>query len=326
MAGVSTPEMLAAVNHAGGLGGLAIGHLSCDQAALALTAVQALTDRPFNVNLFCHKKPERNPANEKAWLEHLVPSFHTFHSLPPSELSEPYQSFLDAPDILSLLLHHKPAVVSFHFGLASESAVRALKGAGITLLASVTSLAEGRAAEAAGIDVVVAQGYEAGGHRGVFDPQAGDDQLSTSALTRHLVTHLRCPVIAAGGVMDSPGVKAALALGAVAVQMGTAFLATPESAASDAHKNALLLGPGDTMMTSAISGRPARCLRNLFTNLPLGPKVPDYPVAYSAGKALHQTALKQGEHGFGAHWAGCGAPLAKSLSSFDIVANISCGL
>lgn len=198
------------------------------------------------------------------------------------------------------------------------------------LLATVTSLAEGRAAKAAGMDAVVAQGYEAGGHRGVFDPAAPDEGLGTLPLTRLLARELGLPVIAAGGIMDGAGIAAALCLGAEAAQLGTAFVACPESGASPAYRAALLRGDAvHTVMTASISGRPARCLANRFTALAgdlaaLTP--PDYPIAYDAGKALHAAAAARGEHGFGAQWAGQGAPLARELPAAELVSVLSCEL
>ena len=197
---------------------------------------------------------------------------------------------------------------------------------GIVLLATATNLQEGKAITEAGIDAIVAQGYEAGGHRGVFDPDAPDEGLGTMALTRLLVNRLGIPVIAAGGIMDGAGVAAALALGAVAAQLGTAFVACPESLA-DAGYRAALLGPAaeHTVMTAAISGRPARCLANRFTALGAGVErgaVPDYPIAYDAAKALHAAAKAAGEFGYGAQWAGQGAPLARAMPAAELVARL----
>ena len=225
-----------------------------------------------------------------------------------------------------MLLAEKPAVVSFHFGLPDAGVIAALRKTGIVLLATATNLEEGRAIAAAGIDAVVAQGYEAGGHRGAFDPIAPDDRLGTVALTRLLVRKLAISVIAAGGIMDGAGIVAALALGAAAAQLGTAFVACPESSA-DAGYRAALLSPAaeHTVMTAAISGRPARCLANRFTALGDGvapTAIPDYPTAYDAGKALHAAARAKGEFGYGAQWAGQGAPLARALPAAELVARL----
>jgi nitronate monooxygenase len=204
--------------------------------------------------------------------------------------------------------------------------IEALRAAGIALLATATNLEEGKAVAAAGIDAVVAQGYEAGGHRGVFDPRGPDDRLGTVALTRLLVRKLDIPVIAAGGIMDGAGIAASLTLGAAAAQLGTAFIACPESSA-DAGYRAALLGPAaeHTVMTAAISGRPARCLANRLTDLGADIErgaVPDYPIAYDAGKALHAAAKAAGEFGYGAQWAGQGAPLARAVPAAELIARL----
>ena len=175
---------------------------------------------------------------------------------------------------------------------------------------------------------MVAQGYEAGGHRGVFDPQARDSQLGVAVLTRLLVLRISVPVIAAGGIMDGAGIAAMLDLGADAAQLGTAFIACPESAADQSYRD-ILFGPGAcaTEVTALISGRPARCLPNAFTALKNGTlsggKIPDYPIAYEAGKALATAAKATGDGGFGAHWAGQGAPLARSMPAAALVRTLT---
>jgi nitronate monooxygenase len=326
MAGVSTPEITAAVSNAGGLGSIGIGAVDADTARQMITAVRSRTDRPFNVNVFCHRPAAPDSAREAAWLARLGPEFARYGAKPPGRLTEIYQTFLTDDAKLAVLLAERPGVVSFHFGLPARDRIEALRAAGIVLLATATNLEEGKAFVAAGIDAVVAQGYEAGGHRGAFDPDELDEQLGTVSLTRLLVHKLDIPVIAAGGIMDGAGVAAALALGAAAAQLGTAFVACPESSA-DAGYRAALLGPpaGHTVVTRAISGRPARCLANRFTALgaAAGPgAVPDYPIAYDAGKALHAAARAAGEFGYGAQWAGQGAPLARSLPAAELVARL----
>jgi nitronate monooxygenase len=291
-----------------------------------IAAVRSGTDRPFNVNVFCHRPAAADPARESAWLARLTPEFARYGASPPTRLTEVYQSFLTDDAKLAVLVAERPAVVSFHFGLPARDRVDALRAAGIVLLATATSLDEGKAVAAAGVDAVVAQGYEAGGHRGVFDPDGPDDRLGTMALTRLLVRKLDLPVVAAGGIMDGAGVAAALTIGAAAAQLGTAFVACPESAADAGYRAALLGPPAEhTVMTAAISGRPARCLANRITALGAGVEqgaVPDYPIAYDAGKALHAAAKASGEFGYGAQWAGQGAPLARSLPAAELIAQL----
>jgi nitronate monooxygenase len=173
----------------------------------------------------------------------------------------------------------------------------------------------------------VAQGYEAGGHRGVFDPDAEDSCLGTLALTRLLVSELNVPIIAAGGIMDGAGIAAVLRAGASAAQLGTAFIACPESLADAGYRAALASDAANhTVMTRAISGRPARCLPNEFTKLGAGipsREIPAYPIAYGAGKALNAAAKAAGNAGFGAQWAGQGAPLARTLPAAELVATLA---
>jgi nitronate monooxygenase len=326
MAGVSTPALAAAVSNAGGLGSLGVGATDAAGARAMIADLRARTDRAFNVNVFVHGRAKADPERETAWLQWLSPLFAEFRAEPPKSLRTIYKSFADDAEMLSMLIETKPPVVSFHFGLPSTEAIQGLKQAGATLLATATSLEEARKIEAAGIDVIVAQGIEAGGHRGVFDPAAPDDALGTVALTRVLVSKSKLPVIAAGGIMDGAGIAAALNLGAIAAQLGTAFIACPESAADDAYR-AALAGPSahHTRLTSLISGRPARSLASRFTDLhqSVADRIPpDYPIAYDAGKALHAAAKAKSEHGYGAHWAGQGAPLARAMPAAELVATL----
>ena len=323
MAGVSTPELAAAVAEQGGLGSISVGATDATDARAMIEETRARTIRAFNVNLFVHGSATADPTKEAAWLDWLAPVFREFEAKPPTTLRTIYKSFVDDPDMLTMLLEVAPPVVSFHFGLPSAEIITALRERGIVLMATATSLNEARAIESAGIDAIVAQGIEAGGHRGVFDPAAPDDALGTIALTRLLVLESKLPLIAAGGIMDGAGIAAVLDLGAVAAQLGTAFILCPESAA-DVGYRAALRGPGSyhTSLTSLISGRPARSLANRFTGLAatIGDRrPPDYPIAYDAGKALHAAAKAKGENGFGAQWAGQGAPLAREMPAAELV-------
>lgn len=317
MAGVSSPAMAAAVTRAGGLGALGVGAMDADQARSAIHAFRAACEGPLHVNLFVHQPARDDAERARRWLRRMAPLFARHGTRPPERLREIYTTFLEAPDMLAMLVEEKPAVVSFHFGLPHPAQVRALKAAGIVLLATATTLDEARAIRDAGLDAVVAQGYEAGGHRGMFDPDAEDSRLGTLALTRILVRHVDLPVLAAGGIMDGAGIAAVLAAGACAAQLGTAFVATDESLADAGYRERLA---GDaahrTVMTRVISGRPARSLASDFTRWAAGVAdndVPDYPLAYDAGKALHAAARATGHTGFGAHWAGQGAPLARAM-------------
>jgi nitronate monooxygenase len=327
MAGVSSPEMAAAVSNAGALGSLGVGAAGAPGACAMMAAFREHSKRSLNVNVFCHQPAKSDATRDAAWIERLRPQFQRFGAKPPSALREVYRSFLEDDALLAELLREKPRVVSFHFGLPGTERLQALREAGMVLLATATNLAEGNAAVQAGVHAVVAQGYEAGGHRGVFDPDAEDACLGTMALTRLLVLRLPIPVIAAGGIMDGAGIAAVLRLGASAAQLGTAFIACPESTADAGFRAALSQDAAHhTVMTRVISGRPARCLRNRFTELGAGVStrdIPAYPIAYDAGKALNAAAKAAHETGYGAQWAGQGAPLARPLGAAEMIAALA---
>jgi nitronate monooxygenase len=326
MAGVSTPEMAAAVSGAGGLGSIGVGNVDAEAARALIRRTRALTDRPFNVNVFCHRPAVADPQKEADWLRFLAPRFAEFGARPPERLTEIYKSFNADDSAATMLLDERPAVVSFHFGLPSADRIAALRRAGIVLLATATSPAEARKIHEAGIDAIVAQGYEAGGHRGVFDPHATDDRLGTTALVRTIAARIPIPVIAAGGIMDGAGIAANLRLGAMAAQLGTAYILCPESSADAGYRTALGSDAAEqTLMTAALSGRSARSLPNRFTALGLSPEaptVPEYPIAYDAAKALHAHAKAAGEFGYGPQWAGQGAPLARALPAAELTARL----
>ncbi|MBL6750847.1 MAG: nitronate monooxygenase [Nevskia sp.] len=323
MAGVSTPAMAAAVTNAGGLGSLGVGATDAEGARRMIRDTRALTAGPFNINLFCHAPARADAAREARWLEWLAPQFAQFGAAPPKSIREIYTSFAQDEAILAMLLEERPSLVSFHFGLPPPDFLSKLRQAGIVLLACATNPHEARQLAQAGVDAIVAQGIEGGGHRGVFDPAAADDGLGTFALTRLLVRATPLPVIAAGGIMDGAGIAAALALGAQAAQLGTAFVGCAESAIDAGYRRALLdTADARTAFTAAISGRKARSLINRFTALDgdaAQPPLPDYPIAYDAGKALHAAAKSRGEFGYGAQWAGQAAPLARAMPAAELV-------
>ena len=323
MAGVSTPAMAAAVSNAGGLGFVPVGAVNAAEAERLIGETRRLTDRPIGVNVFCHRPAVHRPHVESAWALRMAEVFAHFGTRPPAKLREIYTSFLADEAMQAAVVRMRAEVVSFHFGLPPAHIVAELKNVGSVLLATVTSVREAQLAREAGVDAVVAQGYEAGGHRGMFDADAVDDRLATMALVRVLAAKQPLTVIAAGGIMDGAGVAAALKLGAVAVQLGTAFIACPESAADAGFRAALASEAAHhTTMTRVISGRPARCLANEFTRWGEGvcdEEVPDYPIAYDAGKALNATARAKGDYGFGAQWAGQGAPLSRAMPAGELV-------
>ncbi|MBO1901191.1 nitronate monooxygenase [Leucobacter weissii] len=329
MAGVSTPELAAAVSNAGGLGSLGLAGQSAAQARETILRTRSLTGRAFGVNVFCHRPPRRAPETEEAWLRYLAPLFAELHIDPPHALEPVYASFADDDALLETLLETRPALVSFHFGLPGADRLSALRGAGIRTLATATSPHEAALVEAAGVDGIVAQGIEAGGHRGVFDPDATDEGLPTAALTRRLATRTGLPVIAAGGIADGAGVRAVLQLGAVAAQLGTAFVACPESGADASYRARLGDGAATTRLSRAYSGRPARGLVNAFMEFcerPDAPRPPDFPIAYDANKRLAAAAKAVGRSGIAPNWAGRSAGRARALPAGELVRAIAAEL
>ena len=330
MAGVSTPAMAAAVSDAGGLGSIAVGAADAAGADAMIAEIRERTSRAFNVNLFCHGPAVSGAAIEGSWIERFRPRFAEYGAEPPAELREIYRSFVEDEDMLDLLRLVQPPVVSFHFGLPRGDWIQSLRDAGIVLLATATSLAEARAVAEAGVDAIVAQGWEAGGHRGMFDPDARDGRLPALELVRLIASELDTPVIAAGGIMDGAGINRALGAGACAAQLGTAFIACDESLADEGFRAALASQAAHpTVMTRAISGRPARCLANRFTALGAdipASEVPAYPIAYDLGKSLNAAAKARGEYGYGAQWAGEGAPRFRAMPAGQLIETLAAEL
>lgn len=324
MAGVSTPALAAAVSEAGALGSIAVGTVTPEQAKAAIAALRQRTGRPFNVNVFTHAPAQADPAREAAWLAWLRPHFARFGAEPPAGLREIYRSYLADEAMLEVLLETRPAVVSFHFGLPPKEHIDALKRAGIVLFTTATSLPEARQIEEAGIDAIVAQGIEAGGHRGMFDPDTPDPALPTFELLEQLRDKVSLPLVAAGGIMNGAHIRTALYHGASAVQMGSAFIACPESSAPPHHRALIAQGEGlQTELSAVISGRPARGIVNkLFSEVGAAghPPLPDYPITYDAAKALHAAASGKGSQEYSVNWGGTNFAQARAMPAGELVA------
>ncbi|MDK6275067.1 nitronate monooxygenase [Pseudoglutamicibacter cumminsii] len=330
MAGTSTPQLAAAVSNAGGLGSLGLAGKSVDQVREAVRELKTLTTRPFNLNFFCHAEPHRDPAVESAWIDYLTPLFDSLDTQPPAELSPSYDSFLGDTAMLQLLLEEKPAVVSFHFGVPDAATINALHDAGILLMASATNPEEERVIEEAGLDAVIAQGIEAGGHRGIFNENGSDEQTPTAALVEQIASTTQLPVVAAGGIMTREHAEHMFSLGAAAVQAGTALITTPESMAKDSYRDALVQaaqtaqragGGAETHLTRVFSGRPARGLSTAFMDFaqaPDAPTPPVFPVAYSANKVLSAAAAKSGTPGMAPHWSGANVHLIQPRPAAEV--------
>ena len=322
MAGVSTPELAAAVSNAGALGSVALGALTAEAAEQTLQRTRALTQGPIVANVFVHEPPVRDKRVESAFLAALAPHFHAAGVEPPEALTEIYRSFNDDDDMLAVVLAARPAAVSLHFGPGTEARVGALKDAGISLFATATSIAEARLLEERGIDFVVLQHSDAGGHSGRFlREEDSDDGQDLETLVRAAVAALGIPVVAAGGLMDGRDVHRILGAGAAGAQLGTAFAVCPETMAGEAYRARLLEG-GMTRVTARISGRPARGLDNslMQTLAELEVEIPDYPLTYDAVKQL---IAATNEADFSVMWAGAGAGRARRMGAADLVRRLA---
>ena len=264
MVGSCSPDLASAVSNAGALGSLGCGEKKVDTIREEVGALTQRTNRPFNLNFFMRPVPKTAPEVWQRTRERLQPWYDRFDlGDPPATPPELGAGFDETR--LDFVLQARPAVVSFHFGVPDQEAVNALKAAGIVLISSATNVGEARALEAAGIDAVIAQGWEAGGHRGSHEPRSPADGIGGMALIPQIADAVSVPVIAAGGIADGRAIAAAFALGACGVQIGTAFLSTPEAATDDARRDLLRRAADtDTMMTDSYSGRAARAVRSRF--------------------------------------------------------------
>jgi nitronate monooxygenase len=288
MAGSATPALAAAVSNAGGLGSLGCSEMTLDELAAHVADLRNRTNRLFNLNFFTHPAPRLDHAIFTRARERLLPWYRRLGLADPAMAASPQGPGFDE-ERLALLLTLKPRVVSFHFGVPAPTLMAALKGAGILLMSTATNVAEARALAEAGVDVVIAQGWEAGGHRGSHRPRAPADGVGTLALVPQIADAVDLPVVAAGGIGDGRGIAAAFALGAAGVQIGTGFLSCPE-AGTDSVRRSMLRNAteADTMMTNAFSGRAARAVRSAYASEMdrIQIDLPDFPSMYDLSVPL----------------------------------------
>lgn len=317
MAGATTPEMAIAVSEAGGLGSLPCAMLSVEQMKAALEQIRGATRKPINVNFFTHVDPAPDPAGQAAWRAALA-RYYVELGLDPAD---PAPSSNRAPfnaAYCEVVEAYRPEVVSFHFGLPEPELLDRVKRTGARVIASATTVKEARWLAERGVDAVIAMGYEAGGHRGNFLSHEMSTQVGTLALVPQVVDAVPVPVIAAGGIADPRGVRAAFALGASAVQVGTAYLLTPEAKVSAFHREALrTAGEDETALTNLFTGRPARGIVNrLMREMgPLSELAPAFPTAGGALMPLRAVTEKIGCADFSNMWSGQAARLAREMSS-----------
>ncbi|MEH6650795.1 MAG: nitronate monooxygenase [Motiliproteus sp.] len=306
MAGVQGSALAIAVSNAGGLGSLPAAMLDLEQLRAELEAIRAQTSHPYSVNFFCHQPEAFDPQREQRWRDQLTPYYHEF-GLDPADIkaAPPRQPFNAA--MAELLAEFKPPMVSFHFGLPSAELLQQVKSWGAKVISSATTVAEACWLERQGADLIIAQGLEAGGHRGIFLSQDLTTQLGTMALLPQVVAAVDLPVVAAGGIADASGVNAALALGAAGVQLGTSFLLCDEANTSAVHRAALQSDDRrHTALTNVFSGRPARSIVNRLIREqgPISDHTPAFPTAATAVLPLRQKNEADGSGDFTSLWSG----------------------
>jgi nitronate monooxygenase len=317
MIGPGTAELAAAVANAGGLGSYPCAPLSPDQLAEHVARVRALTNRSLNLNFFCHQPEPATDPQLKAWRNLLAPYYEELGVTDgaPATARKPFDAAM-----CDALIAVSPRVASFHFGMPDAASVKRIKAAGCTILCSATTVAEARRVVELGADCVIAQGLEAGGHRGHFINADVATQLGTFALVPQVADAVDVPVIAAGGIADARGVAAAFALGADAVQVGTAFMLATEATLIPAHRAALKSGQSETALTNLFTGRPARGIFNrLMRDLgPVNALAPPFPQAAGALQPLRVEAEKRGSGDLTPLWSGQAAALAKEMSAAEM--------
>jgi nitronate monooxygenase len=327
MAGAQDEELACAVADAGGLGSLPCALLSPLEASQQLTRFRQRSDAPINLNFFCHELPQVSPERRRAWYELLAPYYRELGiEAEPAAATPGRQPFDEA--MCALVEELKPEVVSFHFGLPGAALLERVRASGAKLLSSATTVTEAKQLEARGVSAIIAQGVEAGGHRGMFLSRDVSAQVGTFALVPQIVDAVQIPVIAAGGISDARGAAAARALGASGVQVGTAYLRCPESRVSTLHRAALAAARDDSShVTNLFTGRPARGLANrLLLELgPLSELVPEFPTAAAALAPLRAKAEAAGSSDFSSLWAGQAAALARDCSARELTLLLAAG-
>ena len=325
MAGAMDWELVAAVSEAGGLGSLPCALLAPEQVRDQVGKIRGRTSKPINVNFFCHKPPKADNAREAAWRDLLAPYYRELGLDPNAGANAPSRAPFNA-EMCEVLVELKPKVASFHFGLPEAALLDRVKRAGCVIFSSATTAGEARWLAERGANAIIAQGYEAGGHRGMFLTEDLAAQVGTFALVPQIVDAVDVPVIAAGGISDARGVAAAFALGASGVQIGTAFLLCPEAKISPLHRAAFKTARDDgTALTNVLTGRPARGMYNrlMREHGPMSAVAPEFPLAASAVAPLRAKAETQNSADFSSLWSGQAAALGRELPARELLATLS---
>jgi nitronate monooxygenase len=320
VAGAMDWELAAAAAEAGALGSLPCAMLNADQVREQLGKIRAHTNKPINLNFFCHTPPVLNNAREARWRERLAPYYRELAIDPAAQIPSSNRTAFDAA-MCDIVEDMKPEVVSFHFGLPEPGLLRRVRDAGCLIISSATTSAEARWLEDHGVDAVIAQGNEAGGHRGIFLSDELATQVGTFALVPQVVDAVKVPVIVAGGVTDARGIAAAFALGAAGVQIGSAYLWCPEAKISAPHRTALKSARDNgTALTNLMTGRPARGFINRVMREigPISDVAPEFPLAAGALAPLRAKAEAQGSGDFSPMWAGQAAALGRAMPAREL--------
>ena len=324
MAGAVDASLVIEVCEAGGLGSLPVATLNEQQMRDQIAKIRSRTSKPLNVNFFCHQPPELNNAREARWRDRLQPYYAELGIDPVAPVPSSNRTPFDAA-LCTAIEELRPEVVSFHFGLPDAALLKRVKAAGCLVMSSATTADEARWLEDRGVDAVIAQGNEAGGHRGIFLTDDLSTQVGSFALIPQVVDAVKVPVIAAGAVTDARGIAAALALGAAGVQIGTAYMFCPESIISAPHRAALKASRSDsTALTNVMTGRPARGIVNRVMREvgPISDLAPEFPLAGGALAPLRAKAEAQGSGDFSPLWSGQAASLGREMRARELTARL----
>ena len=318
-------ELAAAVAEAGALGSLPCVMYTVAQAREQVEKIRAATKKPISLGFFCHQPPVPDNAREAAWRDRLAPYYVELGLDPHAPVPAPLRAPFNA-EFCEMVVELKPAAASFHFGLPEPALLKRVKNAGCKVISSATTVAEARWLEERGVDVIVAQGAEAGGHRGIFLSDDISTQAGTFALVPQIVDSVKVPVVAAGGIADARGIAAAFALGAAGVQIGTAYMHCPESKISAPHRAALKASSDtSTAVTNVMTGRPARGIVNRLMREqgPVSMEAPAFPLAANAIAPLRAAAEKQGSGDFSPLWSGQAAALGRAMPAGELTKRLA---
>ncbi len=325
MAGAQASAMAIAVSNAGGLGSLPCAMLTAEGMRKELSIITGQTSKPINVNFFCHTPPVVDAVRENKWREILAPFYVEFGIDPTTIPTGPGRAAFNE-EMADVLDEFKPQIVSFHFGLPADHLLDRVKSIGAKIFSSATTVVEAQWLEAKGVDAIIAQGLEAGGHRGLFLSDDLTTQVSTFALLPQIVRAVKLPVIAAGGIANAEGVRAALSLGAAAVQIGTAYLLCPEATISAIHRAALKSADArHTALTNIFTGRPARGIVNRVMKAlgPINSNAPTFPLATAAITPLRTKSEARGSGDFSPLWSGQNTTGCKEIGAGELTRELA---